>query len=216
MAAHNGSLGSRPLKRSVNLAFNETISTPPKQRIIIVSNRLPIVLNRLDGSGWEAKPAAGGLVAAVRPILRERGGLWVGWPGAADVDDAELADVCERLAASDNLRMRAVTLSSEEVDGFYQGFSNEVIWPLFHDMPRICSFNPDHWRAYRRVNRKFAEVVAKEAAPGDFLWVNDYHLMLLGRELSRLQVSNRRGFFFCISRSHLLTFSSSYRGGRRS
>lgn len=198
MAAHNGSPESRPLRRSVKPAFNEAISTPPKQRIVIVSNRLPIVLSRPDGSGWEAKPAAGGLVAAVRPILRERGGLWVGWPGAADVDDAELAGVCEHLATNDNLRMRAVALSSEEIDGFYQGFSNGVIWPLFHDMPRICSFNPDHWRTYRRVNRKFAEVLAREVAPNDFIWVHDYHLMLLGRELGRLRVSSQRGFFLHI------------------
>lgn len=198
MAAHNVAPESRPLKRSTKPVFNKVISTPPQQRIVIVSNRLPIVLNRPNGGGWEAKPAAGGLVAALHPILRARSGLWVGWPGAADVDDAELADVCENLAASDNLRMRAIALSSEEIDGFYEGFSNGVIWPLFHDMPAICSFNPNHWRAYRRVNRKFAEVLAREVVPDDFIWVHDYHLMLLGRELSRLQVPSRRGFFLHI------------------
>lgn len=195
MAAHNVSSESRPRNRSARPAFKETIPTPPKPRTVIVSNRLPIVLNRSECGDWEAKPAAGGLVAAIRPLLRARGGLWVGWPGAADVADAELADVCEHLAASDNLRMRAVTLSSEEIDGFYHGFSNEVIWPLFHDMPRICSFNSDYWRAYRRVNRKFAKVLASGVTPDDFIWVHDYHLMLLGQELSRLQIQSQRGFF---------------------
>ncbi|HET8700754.1 MAG TPA: trehalose-6-phosphate synthase, partial [Nitrococcus sp.] len=198
MAAHNISSESRPLNHARLMFNDEAISSVAKRRIVIVSNRLPIVLNRSERNDWQAKPAAGGLVAAVRPILQERGGLWVGWPGAADVDDAELADACAHLAASDNLRMRAVTLSKEEIDGFYEGFSNEVIWPLFHDMPRICSFNPDHWRAYCRVNRKFAEAVAAETTPDDFLWVHDYHLMLLGRELNRLQVTSRRGFFLHI------------------
>ncbi|MDN5848714.1 MAG: trehalose-6-phosphate synthase [Nitrococcus sp.] len=199
MAAHNVFPESRPPNPSARQACTtEVLLTPPKQRIVIVSNRLPIILDRCDGTGWGAKPAAGGLVAALRPILRESGGLWVGWPGAADVDDTDLAEVGEHLAANDNLRMRAVQLSSEEIDGFYQGFSNGIVWPLFHGMPKICSFSPDHWRAYSQVNRKFAEVLAREAAPDDFLWVHDYHLMLLGRELGRLRVPNRRGFFLHI------------------
>lgn len=199
MGAHTGYTEYRPPDRSAKTTFgHEALASSPQQRIVIVSNRLPIVLNRSRSGSWEAKPAAGGLVAALRPVLQERGGLWVGWSGAADVDDAELADACKRLTASDNLRMRSVALSDSEVDGFYQGFSNEIIWPLFHDMPGLCSFNPDHWRTYRRVNRKFAEVLAREAGPDDFIWVHDYHLMLLGGEMSRLELSSRRGFFLHI------------------
>ncbi|MDN5869768.1 MAG: trehalose-6-phosphate synthase [Nitrococcus sp.] len=199
MAAHNVFPESRlPCPSARRELTTKALLTPPKQRIVIVSNRLPIMLDRCDGSGWQAKPSSGGLVAALRPILRERGGLWVGWPGAADVGDTELAEVGEHLAAHDNPRMRAVPLNSEEVDDFYKGFSNGLIWPLFHDMPKICRFSADHWRAYCRVNRKFAEVVAREAAPDDVLWVHDYHLMMLGHELSRLRVSSRRGFFLHI------------------
>lgn len=199
MGAHSKPPQSRSPNHSAKSAFDdEFISPPPTQRIIIVSNRLPIVLSSTDGAGWDAKPAAGGLVSAVRPILQAHGGLWVGWSGAADVEDTELTDISEQIAARDNLRMRAVALSREEIEGFYKGFSNGVIWPLFHDMPKLCRFNPDHWRAYCRVNAKFAEVLAKEATANDFLWVHDYHLMLLGWELSRLQVPNRRGFFLHI------------------
>ncbi|MCO6442114.1 MAG: trehalose-6-phosphate synthase [Nitrococcus mobilis] len=201
MAAHDSGNERRPRNRSPSATFDhQTIATPPppSQRIIIVSNRLPIMLNRSEHDSWEAKPAAGGLVAALRPILQKRGGLWVGWSGAADVEDAELATVLEHLAASDNLRMQAVALSREEIGGFYQGFSNGVIWPLFHDRPENCNFSTADWHTYCRVNCKFAEILAREAAPNDFLWVHDYHLMLLGRELNRLQLPNRRGFFLHI------------------
>ena len=199
MGTHSGYTENRLPERTVQPAFrHESRASSSQQRIVIVSNRLPIVLNRTKSSGWEAKPAAGGLVAALRPVLQERGGLWVGWSGAAGVGDAELAGACARLAAKDSLPMRAVALSNREIDGFYQGFSNEIIWPLFHDMPGLCNFDPDHWRAYRRVNRKFAEVLAAEAGPDDFIWVHDYHLMLLGGEMSRLQLSSRRGFFLHI------------------
>ncbi|EAR22253.1 Alpha,alpha-trehalose-phosphate synthase, UDP-forming [Nitrococcus mobilis Nb-231] len=122
----------------------------------------------------------------------------MGWSGAATVEDAEIADIFKHLAARDNLRMRAVSLSHEEIDGFYQGFSNGIIWPLFHDILKNCNFNPTYWPIYCRVNRKFAEVLARETTPNDFLWVHDYHLMLLGQELSRLQLPNRRGFFLHI------------------
>ncbi len=201
MAAHDAGTKRRTLSRKSNAAFDyETIATPStlSQRILIVSNRLPIMLNRSERGSWEAKPAAGGLVTALCPILKKRGGLWVGWSGAANVEDTELAPLLYHLVANNNIRMRAVPLSHEEIDGFYRGFSNSIIWPLFHGRLENCNFNTADWHTYCRVNHKFAEILAREATPNDFLWIHDYHLMLLGRELKRLQISNRRGFFLHI------------------
>jgi trehalose 6-phosphate synthase len=84
------------------------------------------------------------------------------------------------------------------VRGFYQGFSNEVLWPLFHDLPSRCNFEPAYWEAYRGVNRKYARAVHRRAAPGDFVWVHDYHLMPLGAELRALGSRAHCGFFLHI------------------
>ena len=92
----------------------------------------------------------------------------------------------------------AVALAEDEVRDFYLGFSNEVVWPLFHDLPSLCNFDPAYWRTYDRVNRKYARAVASRAAPGDFIWVHDYHLMSVGAELRRLGVKSRLAFFLHI------------------
>jgi alpha,alpha-trehalose-phosphate synthase [UDP-forming] len=84
------------------------------------------------------------------------------------------------------------------VRDFYQGFSNEVIWPLFHDLPSLCNFDAAYWRTYCAVNRKYARAVRRRVATGDFIWVHDYHLMNLAAELRRLGVRSRLGFFLHI------------------
>jgi trehalose 6-phosphate synthase/phosphatase len=88
-----------------------------------------------------------------------------------------------------------VPISTEERDAFYHGFSNEIVWPLFHDLQTNCNFDPDYWEAYVRVNRRFARVIASRARPGDVIWVHDYHLILVGAELRRMGLDNRIGFF---------------------
>src|SRR5690606_34910122 len=89
-------------------------------------------------------------------------------------------------------------LSQEELDGFYHGFSNEVIWPLFHDLQSLCNFDPEYWRTYASVNRRYAEAAAEHAGNGDFIWVHDYQLMGVGAELRRLAVKRPLAFFLHI------------------
>jgi trehalose 6-phosphate synthase/phosphatase len=84
------------------------------------------------------------------------------------------------------------------VRDFYHGFSNEVLWPLFHDLPSLCNFDPVYWEVYARVNRKYARTVATRVRRGDFVWVHDYHLMTVGAELRRLATPARLGFFLHI------------------
>ena len=171
----------------------------PKQRerLIVLSNRLPFSFRRNEAGKWQAEPSGGGLVTALLPVLRHRGGIWIGWPGgAADVPDIS-ADLS--MAGEDTgFTLRSVPLTAEEVRNFYEGFSNEVIWPLFHDLQLFCNFDPAYWRTYREVNRKFAQAAHEASQPGDFLWVHDYHLMNVALELRRLGSKARIGFFLHI------------------
>jgi trehalose 6-phosphate synthase len=131
------------------------------------------------------------------PVLRDRGGVWVGWPGVAD--DADSVDrYLTDVSAQAGYRLQGVYLSEEEVESFYEGFSNEIIWPLFHDLPVDCHFDPTHWRAYREVNRKFAMRIAECLQPTDIIWVHDYHLIGVANDLRRLGVRNTIGFFLHI------------------
>jgi trehalose 6-phosphate synthase len=167
-----------------------------RSRLIVVSNRLPFTFRRAGGR-WKAEPGSGGLVTALLPVLRNRGGTWIGWPGIA----GPVKEVSAALAAAGaqaGYRLAAVPLSETEVRNFYAGFSNEVVWPLFHDLPSFCRFEPEYWRAYVDVNRRYARAVHARAKRGDFIWVHDYHLMLLGSELRRLGTRARMAFFLHI------------------
>jgi trehalose 6-phosphate synthase len=175
----------------------QVVRNGPEQirRLVVVSNRLPLVLSRTAG-GWKSEPGSGGLVTAIAPVLRDRGGLWIGWPGTPDEEG--LAGVLERATEDAGYSLIAVPLTQREVDRHYRGFSNEVIWPLFHDLQTKCNFDPLYWKAYREVNRKFAEVTMTNTAPGDFIWVHDYHLMLAAQDLRELGSCARLGFFLHI------------------
>lgn len=166
-------------------------------RLLVVSNRLPFVLSRGANGALLSRPGSGGLVTALLPVLRDRGGVWIGWPGIADHD----ADVEAALAAATGkagYQLAPVMLSTEEVAGFYHGFSNEVLWPLFHDLQSLCNFDPAYWRSYCEVNHKYAQVVLDHARADDFVWVHDYQLLLLAAELRRAGVAAPLGFFLHI------------------
>ncbi|MFH1679016.1 MAG: trehalose-6-phosphate synthase [Candidatus Eisenbacteria bacterium] len=153
--------------------------SPTGNRLVVVSNRLPIVMEK-DGGGWSARPGSGGLVTAMAPVLRDRGGLWIGWPGA--VDAPRLNDFLGEAGREAGYDLRAVRLTAEEERDFYVGFCNEILWPLFHDLVDRCNMDPDYWGTYRTVNGKYAEALRSCVRPGDITWVHDYHLMGVARE----------------------------------
>lgn len=163
-------------------------------RLVIVSNRLPIVLNQ-DESGWHGGFGSGGLVSALTPVLRRWKGLWIGWPGSIAPESAPPDEVFEESGRRLGFGIEPVFLTPQEEKGFYQGFSNEIIWPLFHDLQSRCNFVPEYWTAYLDVQHKFASVVARHVQNDDFVWVQDYHLMGLGRRLRDLGLQNQMGFF---------------------
>src|SRR5437773_804386 len=164
-------------------------------RLIIVSNRLPLSLTR-EGGEVRLEQSAGGLATGLAGPHERLGGLWVGWPGSTEaLSKDERARIARQL--SDH-RAVPVWLDPDEVKRFYEGFSNGVLWPLFHYLINQVPLHVRDWGAYERANRRFAEVVAAHHRPGDLVWVHDYHLMLVPQLVRELVPGARIGFFLHI------------------
>jgi trehalose 6-phosphate synthase/phosphatase len=177
------------------LTSNEHEIGARDSRLVVVSNRLPVRVHERDGE-FKIVASSGGLVSALTPILKERGGLWIGWLGADDPPEVErLLAESSRDTGYDLL---PINLAQEEIERYYLGFSNEAIWPLFHDLIDRSNFGADDWPAYEQVNRKFARVIANRTTPQDIVWVQDYHLMLAASFLRELGAERRLVFFLHI------------------
>lgn len=172
------------------LDISDETTTHDRSDFVVVANRLPVDLDeRPDGStAWRRSP--GGLVTALEPVLRSRNGCWVGWPGVADRDIAPFTH--------DGLRIHPVRLGETDIEGFYEGFSNSTLWPLYHDVVVKPTFDREWWTAYRDVNRRYAQAAADAAAPGATVWVHDYQLQLVPRMLRELRPDVTIGFFLHI------------------
>jgi len=164
-------------------------------RYLVVSNRLPVVVGR-EGDDWQIKPASGGLVTALGPIMARRKGLWVGWPGSWD--EAPFEQLFEQFSQEHGYRLAAVPLTEEEVELYYQGFSNETLWPLFHDLLGHCNFELRTWQCYIKVNQHFADAICANCTDEDLIWVHDYQLALVGKLLRDQGVQKRLAFFLHI------------------
>jgi trehalose 6-phosphate synthase len=161
-----------------------------KAELVIVANRLPVdrVVNDDGSVDWRKSP--GGLVTAIEPVMRENDGAWIGWSGGADDEIDPFED--------DGLSLVPVPLSSDEVEEFYEGFSNGTLWPLYHDVVAKPSYRREWWDAYVRVNRRFAERAADVSAEGAAVWVHDYQMQLVPAMLRELRPDLRIGFFLHI------------------
>nr|WP_241986435.1 bifunctional alpha,alpha-trehalose-phosphate synthase (UDP-forming)/trehalose-phosphatase [Cryobacterium psychrophilum] len=154
---------------------------------VVVSNRLPVDFEEApDGSTiWRTSP--GGLVTALEPLMRSSGGAWIGWPGVADCDVEPFEN--------DGISIVPVCLSARELEEYYEGFSNDTLWPLYHDVIASPSFHRETWDAYVTVNRRFAEAAMASAAEGATVWVHDYQLQLVPRMLRDARPDLVIGFF---------------------
>jgi trehalose 6-phosphate synthase len=162
--------------------------------LIVVSNRLPVKILEKDGA-WKAIPAAGGLVTAMTPVLKQRGGIWIGWPGGETAGGDDLTEVLGQASETAGYDLHPVELTEEDVAGFYHGFSNGVLWPVLHDLHLHAHFEESYWKSYREVNEKFARVIAEHAGAHDAVWIHDYHLMLVASALRQIGASPRTEFF---------------------
>ncbi|UAL30776.1 trehalose-6-phosphate synthase [Nocardioides rotundus] len=161
-----------------------------KADLVIVANRLPV--DRVVGGdgqpGWRRSP--GGLVTALEPVMRANDGAWIGWPGGTETGLKPFKE--------DGLQLVPVSLSEEDVEEFYEGFSNGTLWPLFHDLVAKPEFHREWWDAYVRVNRRFAEKAADVATEGATVWVQDYQLLLVPQMLRELRPDLRIAIYLHI------------------
>jgi trehalose 6-phosphate synthase/phosphatase len=165
-------------------------------RLIVVSNRLPLTLRRA-GESWRTERSSGGLASALDPVLKRTRGLWLGWPG--DSPAVPEAGRDEQLASwTKKHGYVAVDLPADVASNFYEGYANQTLWPLFHNFPTNVEFDPAGWNAYVEANCRFRDRVLENLAPGDMVWVHDYHLMLLPGLLREARPSAAVGFFLHI------------------
>ncbi len=144
-------------------------------RLIIISNRLPVTIDKKKGELFYY-PSAGGLATGLNSLDTKLERLWIGWPGQ------EINDLKEQEKVTNDLREEGlipVFLSQKEIELYYEGFSNETIWPHFHYFTQYTTYNEEYWKAYQAVNAKFAALVNANIQAEDFVWVHDYQLMLL-------------------------------------
>jgi len=162
------------------------------KRLIVVSNRLPIVITKED-DGWQIRPGSGGLITALEPILQENKSLWLGWPGAGE--EAPVQELLDKFGIEQGYKLVGVPLSKEDIERYYWGFANGTLWPLLHDLLGYCKFDPEDWKTYVAVNKKFAEAITKQASINDIIWIHDYQLSMVGSFLRKMQVRQPLAYF---------------------
>lgn len=153
-------------------------------RLIIVSNRV----------ATPSSERAGGLAVALSDALAERGGVWFGWSG--DIVDRETRGI--RLFSQDKVDYALADLTQTEYDGYYLGYANRALWPVFHYRIDLAHFDESDFQVYEEVNRRFARLLAPFTRPEDTIWVHDYHFLLLGQELRASGWDGPMGYFLHI------------------
>ncbi|GAA3467128.1 alpha,alpha-trehalose-phosphate synthase (UDP-forming) [Nonomuraea roseola] len=161
-----------------------------RSSFLIVANRLPVDRSvQPDGTAsWRRSP--GGLVTAIAPVMQRRHGAWLGWHGAPEEELGPFEQ--------DGMNLIPVPLSEQEVQLYYEGFSNATLWPLYHDVVAPPVFERHMWDAYRKVNERFADAAAEAADEGAVVWVQDYQLQLVPAMLRKRRPDLRIGFFLHI------------------
>jgi trehalose 6-phosphate synthase/phosphatase len=166
--------------------------------LIIVSNRLPVSVKKVDGK-LEFSPSIGGLATGLSFYAGNRRNKWIGWPGVAseEVNDDEKQQIIRELKKSN---CYPVFLTRAQIDKFYNGYSNSVLWPVFHELApnKDAMVDESMWRAYKRVNEAFADVVLSLSAAGSTVWIHDYQLLLLPALLRKDRPKDKIGFFLHI------------------
>ncbi len=165
----------------------KTAAKVDQYAFVVVSNRLPVDhVTEPDGSShW--RPSPGGLVTALEPVMRQQHGAWVGWAGQAGVE----IDAFD----SEGIRIVPVALSQSEVEDYYEGFSNDTLWPLYHDVIAPPTYHREWWDAYVKVNKRFADAAAAVSEDGATVWVQDYQLQLVPKMLREARPDLTIGFF---------------------
>lgn len=155
-------------------------------------SRLIIVSNRVAAPTADDTPAAGGLAIALESALKNRGGFWLGWSGEIAEDNALNSP---RYLKANNLEYILLDLTKKQINQYYYGFSNRLLWPLCHYRIDLMRYEEEDFKGYIKVNRLFASQLQRLLEPEDIVWVHDYHLMPLASELRQAGLQNALGFF---------------------
>lgn len=164
-------------------------------RTIIISNRLPVKVQKDKSGELHYKSSEGGLATGLGSIYKKGDNVWVGWPGFHFKDEENKAAATARLKEEN---MSPVFLTEEEIKLFYEGFSNETLWPTFHYFNQYALYKKSYWLEYHKVNMKFCERVVALANPDDTIWIHDYQLMLLPDMIRQKLPDASIGFFLHI------------------
>ncbi len=163
-------------------------------RLMIVSNRLPITIDKKDGELFY-HPSAGGLATGLNSLDQDMDKVWIGWPGKTIRDEAEKRSIEKQLHKDDII---PVFLSRKEKLLYYEGFSNKTVWPHFHYFTQYTTYDTSYWKAYKSVNQKFADAVCEHYQDGDLIWVHDYQLLLVPNLIRENCPNASIGFFLHI------------------
>jgi len=166
-------------------------------RLLIVSNRLPITIEKRKGS-LHFRHSVGGLATGLGSFYKSYDSTWIGWCGISSdkVDGKEKRDVETSLMT--DFGCFPVFLSKRDIEMHYHGFCNKTIWPLFHHFTQYTVYDKGLWKSYKRVNNLFCNAVMEIAKPDDVIWIHDYHLMLLPKLLRENLPDATIGFFLHI------------------
>jgi len=157
-------------------------------------NRLIVVSNRVQPPAGEGAANQGGLAVALSAALRESNGIWFGWSGGETESFSGHID----FQRHHGVTTATVDLEAQDLEEYYNGYANRTLWPLFHDRIDLAEFERGFEGGYERVNLRFADTLSPLIEPDDLIWVHDYHLIPLGRDLRRMGIENRLGFFLHI------------------
>src|ERR1700712_1590419 len=154
-------------------------------------SRLVVISNRVSIPQGGAK--AGGLAVALNALMERQGGLWFGWSGNTSSDAAATSK--PQIVEYGSAEYATVDLSPEELDLYYNGFSNATLWPLLHSLPEQMHFDRRSLQAYRAVNERLTDVVLPMLRPTDTIWIHDYHLLAMAAAMRTRNITCPIGFF---------------------
>ncbi len=159
-----------------------------------MNRRLIVVSNRVQPPTGEGAGNQGGLAVALSAALRESSGIWFGWSGGETENFSGHID----FQRTEGVTTATIDLEPQDIDEYYNGYANRTLWPLFHDRIDLAEFAREFEGGYQRANSRFAETLLPLLQDDDLIWVHDYHLIPLGRELRGKGIANRLGFFLHI------------------
>ncbi len=164
------------------------------KRILIVSNRLPVTIERRKGT-FHYRQSTGGVATGLSSMYKSHKSVWIGWPGISTdkLGADERQEITERLETEFNCH--PVFLSQRELSLYYEGFSNKTIWPLFHYFPQFVIHDARYWKMYGNINERFSSIVSDILQEDDLIWIHDYQLMLTPQFIRQRHPEAAIGYF---------------------